>query len=412
MRAFPFADARFAAALALALAAPIGGAPAGAQTYVGTASKDPSDALARSVRILAGSPRDFEALVEAGKASLALGDNQAAAGFFGRAEEAWPQNPQPQIGMAAALAHEGDAASALLYFERAVALGATPSMIGLERGLAHDLLGRHPQAQADYRAALSGADSDEARRRLALSLAISGRKQDALQLLAPLMARGDSAGARTRAFVLALTGDPAGARVAIEAAMPGSSAQMAYFFHRLPSLTGPQKAAAVHLGLFPDAQQVAESGSGAGAADRLESIDKMLAEGLKTAPATAVQSGSPAVAAQGRAARGEAPQARKPTQAPTGRMFAERKVWLQLASSSNADAFADQFRRIRSRDRGLFKGINGHVVEDGDRARLLIGPFRSREDAQIFASDLATLRIDSFTWLNRPGQIVRKLPAE
>ena len=47
-------------------------------------------------------------------------------------------------------------------------------MLGCDRGLAYDLLGQQAQAQADYRAALSGADADEARRRLALSLAISG----------------------------------------------------------------------------------------------------------------------------------------------------------------------------------------------------------------------------------------------
>ena len=86
---------------------------------------------------------------------------------------------------------------------------------------------------------------------LALSLAISGQKAEALSLLSPLMARGDAAGARTRAFVLALTGDANGAKGAIEAAMPGSSSNMAYFFRKLPALRSEQKAAAVNLGIFP-----------------------------------------------------------------------------------------------------------------------------------------------------------------
>ena len=88
----------------------------------------------------------------------------------------------------------------------------------------------HAEAQADYRAALIGPDGDEARRRLALSLAITGDKAGALAMLGPLMARGDAAAARCRAFVLALAGDRDGARRSIDAAMPGSSAQMAPFF--------------------------------------------------------------------------------------------------------------------------------------------------------------------------------------
>ena len=56
--------------------------PAQAQVPVGY-HESPADALARNVRILADSPRDFPALVGAGKAALTLGDGQSAAGFFG-----------------------------------------------------------------------------------------------------------------------------------------------------------------------------------------------------------------------------------------------------------------------------------------------------------------------------------------
>ena len=58
--------------------------------------------------------------------------------------------------MGAALALEGDGSGALQYFARATQRGATQSMIGADRGLAYDLVGQHSQAQADYRAALSG----------------------------------------------------------------------------------------------------------------------------------------------------------------------------------------------------------------------------------------------------------------
>ena len=154
--------------------------------------------------------------------------------------------------MAAAMVADGDARGAMPYFARAQQLGATAAMLGTDRGLAYDLLGRHADAQSDYRAALSGADGDEARRRLALSLAITGDKAGAIAMLGPLMGRGDAGAARCRALVLALAGDLAGARRSLDTAMPGSSAQMAPFLAKLPSLRSDQKAAAVNLGIFPD----------------------------------------------------------------------------------------------------------------------------------------------------------------
>ena len=391
--------------------------PTSAQSYVAAAAEKPADALARNVKILATQPRDFNALIAAGKAALALGDGQAAAGFFGRAEEVWPSNPQPQIGKGAALAHEGDAAPALQYFARAVQLGGTQSMVGAERGLAYDLLGYHEQAQADYRAALVGPDADEARRRLALSLAIGGNKEEALALLAPLMAKGDAGAARCRAFVSALTGDTAGARASIEAAMPGSSMRMEYFFHKLPTLRSEQKAAAVHLGLFPDATQLASAAPSytntvpayrppAPSGDRLRSVDQLLAQGAPSA-------------SQPPLARRSAPRQPARTSASASSAASAAAVaatstrhWVQLASGTNAEALPSQFRRIKLINRRAFEGISGYVAEDGDRARLLIGPFKDSTDAQTFASDLTSINVNAFSWTSRPGLLIRKLPAE
>ena len=223
------------ASLQLALfGAVLAAVPAHVCAQVATYAETPADALARNMKLLGSDPKNFQALVAAGRAALAMGDTQAAVGFFGRADEVWPTSPLPQAGMGAAMAQSGDGSGAMQFFRVATQRGATQSMIGADRGLAYDLLGQHAQAQEDYRAALLGADRDEARRRLALSLAISGNKTEALSTLNPLMARGDAAAARVRAFVLALTGDASGARTAIEAAMPGSSRQMEYFFQKLP----------------------------------------------------------------------------------------------------------------------------------------------------------------------------------
>ena len=237
--------------LAAMLAASILASSAHAAAVSG-APESPGTALSRHIRVLATSPQDFNALIGAGKAALELGDVQAAAGFFGRAEEAYPRSPAPKAGLGAAMAHMGDADGAIFYFDQAIRLGASPLAISLDRGLARDLNGDLGAAQSDYRTAIDALNSDEARRRLALSLAIGRDKDGALAAIQPLLNRRDPGAQRTRAFVLALVGDQAGAAQAIESVMPGASARFAPFFTFLPNLSNPEKAAAVHLGIFPE----------------------------------------------------------------------------------------------------------------------------------------------------------------
>jgi Flp pilus assembly protein TadD len=375
----------------------------------------PAAALDRHIRVLARSPKDFLALIGAGKAALELGDTHAAVGFFGRADEVFPSSPLPQAGMGAAAVSDGDAYGAMRYFDRATQLGATPTMIGADRGLAYDLMGRHSDAQADYRAALPGRDADEARRRLALSLAITGNKAGALETLAPLVTRGDRGAYRGRALVMALSGDLEGARRSLDSMMPGSSAQMAPFFAKLPSLRSDQKAAAVNLGIFPNTGQPSyayvapprvtvpqstqpQQGVVPMSGDRLAGIDELLRPNASAPPSRPVQVASVPSRAQ------PSSSAASPATRP--------RIWVQLASGSNAAALPDQFERMKRRNRELFEGISGYVAESADRARLLIGPFKSVADANIFVEDLETVRVSAFSWTSPPGQMIRKLPTE
>jgi tetratricopeptide (TPR) repeat protein len=246
---------------ALATAAPacaqyIGNAPPPPAAPLPGAIESPEAALARNVRLIAANPKNFQALVAAGQAALATGDTQAAVGFFGRAEEVSPQSWQPQAGMGAVMVAMGDPQAAMPYFARAQSYGATQLQIAVDRGLAFDLMGDQAKAQSDYRVALQGAQADEARRRLALSLAISRDIKGAAATIEPLLLRRDQEALRTNAFVLALAGDREGARRTIDAAMPGAGARFEPFFKMLPVLRADEKAAAVHLGIFPtDASQ-------------------------------------------------------------------------------------------------------------------------------------------------------------
>ena len=391
-------------------------APAAGQTSFGYAQPETvSGALARHVRALASDPKDFGSLIGAGKAALELGDTQAAAGFFARADEVNPRSPLPQAGMGAVSVANGEAQAAMAYFTRAQQLGAPATTIGCDRGLAFDLLGQQTRAQADYRAALGGPDATEARRRLALSLAISGDKGGAMQALAPLSARGDAAAGRVRAFVLALTGDSRGAMVAIDAAMPGSWSRVSPFLQQLPTLAPAQKAAAVNLGIFPDAgapayasnSVVSPYAAASANADRLASIDDLLRAPEPSAGPAEQPSWQPAPTVQVAYA---APVRRATPPVRSGP--ADRKVWLQLASGPNAEALPEQFRRMRSRNRTLFDGISGFVARGSDRARLVIGPFRGNSDAEIFQEDLHSVGIDAFSWTNSESDRIVPLGTE
>lgn len=406
------------AAIAALCAAAIGSpltAAAATQADAGQYAETPAATLARCLRTLASSPKDFDSLIAAGKAALQISDPEAAAGFFARADEVNPRSPLPQAGMGAVSVANGQPQAAMPYFTRAVQLGATAQAIGADRGLAYDLMGMQQQAQADYRAALFGADRTEARRRLALSLAISGNRSGALQVLGPLAAVGDAATSRIRAFILALTGDTNGALAATNAAMPGSGASVAPFLRRLVSLQPAQKAAAVNLGIFPDANggslasaapayTAAPTASAQPTGDRLASIDELLRDPAPAAtpPAQTPQAAPPPVAQIAYSL----PVVRRQPAQPVQKAAVTRRLWLELASGSSADDFPDQFRRIKSRGEDMFDGIQGYVAKSPQRSRLLIGPFRNNEDAQTFASDLAVLHITAFSWTNSPSDTI------
>lgn len=386
---------RVYALAAIAAASLCVAAPVAAQGSYSPYNETATAALARYVRALQSEPKDFATLIAAGRAALELGDAQAAAGFFARADEVNPKSWQPQAGMGAVSVANGEPLAALPYFTRAQQLGANAANFGADRGLAYDLLGRQAEAQADYRAALAGSDADTARARLALSLAIAGNRAGALEALAPLAAKGDPAGGRARAFVLALTGDTAGARTAIEGAMPGSSAAVAPFLARLSSLSAGQKAAAVNLGLFPEDGAQTDYAYAAASPPPMPSY---------TAPITAAPAqAQPPV----RTASVSLPPQRTVTPTKLQRSVASaRKIWLQLASGADRASLGNQFAKMKSRNEDLFDGITGYVAQSGGQARLIIGPFRSADDADTFAADLESVNLDARKWNNTESDLI------
>lgn len=225
-------------------------AMSGGQAFAQTADENrDADTLAADMRILAANPLDIEALVTAGELTLRMGDNTAAAGFFGRAEKLDPLNPRVKAGLGSLLVRAERPGEALRRFQEAEARGLDPSKYAGDRGLAYDLIGEQERAQRDYRLALRRGPDDEITRRYALSMGISGRKKEALDVLDALLRKSDRAAWRDRAFILAMSGDREGAqKIANSMMSPGLGAGLAPFFDRLPILSAADRAFAVNFG--------------------------------------------------------------------------------------------------------------------------------------------------------------------
>jgi Flp pilus assembly protein TadD len=220
---------------------------------------DPAAAVLNSaLQRLARDPLSVPALVEAGKASLTLNDVDAALGFYNRAQAVAPSDGAVLAGLAQVSVRRGEAPSAIQLFDSAEAAGVPMAPLAAERGLAYDLVGENAQAQRLYLQALSQEADPEVSRRLALSYAISGNAAASEEVLLPLLQRQDRAAYRSRAFALAILGRQEEAVTIAETMLPAQLAdRLEPYLRYMPRLTPPQQAAAVNLGRFPAASQMA-----------------------------------------------------------------------------------------------------------------------------------------------------------
>lgn len=233
---------------ALAQSFPPGTATVAAPIY----TNDPADRLAANLKLLSQNPKDVGALTDAGRSAIAVGDYAAALSFLARAEELAPGNGRVKAAIGSALVMVERPADALRLFAEASALGAPEAEIAGDRGLAHDLLGENRRAQRDYQIALRFKADDEVIRRLALSLGITGDRDQALRMLDPLLRQQDPTGWRARAFVLAMNGDVRGAESIATTVMPsGMGDTMRPFLRKLAMLSASDRAHAVNFGTMP-----------------------------------------------------------------------------------------------------------------------------------------------------------------
>lgn len=244
--------------LGAVLGLPAIAAPAAAQREIVQAlPRAEADDLNSALRRLSANPVDLDALLQAGGAALALRDIAAAEGFYSRALEVAPNNGYVKLGLARLRLERQDPTAALRLFDEAERAGVPGSAMAAERAFAYDLVGDQTRAQAAYRTALAAREDDEIRRRLALSLAISGRRQAFEDTILPLLNANDRAAFRTRAFGLAILGEEQQAVVIAETMLPTDLAlRLTPYLRYMPRLTAAQQAAAANLGVFPPADEI------------------------------------------------------------------------------------------------------------------------------------------------------------
>lgn len=282
---------------------------AAAQPVVQPLPTGESRALNMALARVAANPRDANALIDAGNAALGMNDIDAAIGFFTRATQVAPLDVRAAGGLAGAHLRNEDPYTAITLFNDAERSGPLSSALLAERGLAYDLVGDNATAQRYYR--LAGPNNDEAIRRLALSLAISGDRRGSEAALSPLMVRQDKSAWRTRAFSLAILGDEAQAVSIANATMPTALASgIAPYLRYMRQLTRAQQAAAANLGHFPRASEIGRDDP------RIAQYSPPSARAPATGPdAGLIPSGQPLGTSGSARARGTLQAAASPTRA-------------------------------------------------------------------------------------------------
>ncbi len=186
-------------------------------------------ALQVSEGILKESPDNFEAREVKADALTLLGQYDEATVIYLSLLSKHPERTRATIGLGR-IKLATDPATAEVLFQQ-VLLREPKNLTALNNlGIARDLLGRHAEAQTAYRQALGlSTDQGPTQVNLALSLAMSGKGEEAIQLLRP---RAAEAGATAKmkhdyAVVLAMAGKRAEAEKVLSESMSPEEVRLA-----------------------------------------------------------------------------------------------------------------------------------------------------------------------------------------
>lgn len=391
------------------------------------------NSLNRNLTQLADNPDNVRALIAASAAALELEDAETALGFFVRANELSPRNGRIAAGLGGALVRLERPLEAMQQFREAERLGAPLIEYAADRGFA----GQPALAQTDYRLVLDRRASDEIQKRLAISLAISGARAAALEVLDPMLRAQDITAWRTRAFVIGLTGD---VREMVEAAaitLPWRELEiLTPYLGRLSSLSDAGKAQAVHFGNFAtsgdgsryalsDFPDLAVAGTaGAGLVPKGEALGQRSETQIRRERREAIARRVAARDSRSRHRPGWSEtvlmtQANVPPPSPpqpvaepeAAEQVVPARNWVQLATGPTQDGLRFTYRRY-ARANAIFTDREGWYTPLGQINRLLLGPFDSGAEAQRFINALAEVGIQVLRWRSPDGQAIVRLYGE
>lgn len=358
----------------------------------GRASGDFMLALSFYERALSIDPRFLPALRAATEVALAIRLPQALS-YAERWVSAKPQDGLAHLAVGAALVQQNRPSEAQKSFALSEAAGGPAAAIAVQRGLAFDLLGQNRNAQIAYAEALQRAPGDRSiLEYMALSFAIGGDDAAALQLLQPEAekASGEPSFERTLVLIHALSGRvDLARRIAATSLSPQASVGVGDLLQRVAMLPTPAaKAAAVHLGILPDAgvaapppQQVAEAPA------IVQAEPQPRAEPIVPKPPAIESQRTPPVK---KVAAPKPPALPKALPKLSAAALKAEHIWLQLSSSPDRAMLATDHAKFRKKARGTLDGYSAYLQDAKTTHRLLVGPFRSMADAQAVAKRLKT----------------------
>ncbi len=360
-------------------------------------------ALSFFERALGIDPGFVPALRASTEVALAMRMPQALS-YAERWVRATPKDGLAHLAVGAALVQQNRPTEAQKSFALAEAAGGPPAAIAMQRGLAFDLLGQSRNAQIAYADAMQRVPGDRSIvEHLALSLAIGGDNEAAMQLLQPEAekASGQPSFERTLVLVHALGGRrDLARRIATANLSPQAAAGAGDVLERIASLPTPAaKAAAVHLGILPDAGRPTQAPAVVAQAP-ISPPPEPVAEApvIESPPPRAPEIAAEKPAPAKPAAAKSAP---KPEPLPAGlpklsaAQLKAAHVWLQLSSSPDRALVTFDLTRFK-RKASVIGNYNAYVQNADGTHRLLIGPFRSAGDAQKVSRRLKAAGVDSY----------------
>ena len=104
-----------------------------------------------------------------------------------------------------------------------------------------------------------------------------------------------------------------------------------------------------------------------------------------------------------------AAQTKKGAKGKRGAPANPSRIWVQLLTAPNRDAFPREWARITRQAPSIFRGKRGWVTPWGHNYRLLMGPYSSDDDAQDALNDLTKAKVRAFVWTSPAGQAIDHL---